>query len=166
MANDNDRDLVISAQEGNELAFQTLIEQHMDGLYGVLLSLLGDPQDAEDLVQETVVRCYRQLGTFRGEAAFGTWCTRIAINLARDLFRRRKRAPELHGLPEVENLWRDENYTVDPEKVAVLADEHATLSAALGRLPVDYRVTLLLHDRDGYTMQEVAEMTGVKLSTA
>lgn len=166
MASDEEHSLVSRAQGGNQIAFQTLVEQHIDRLYGMLLRLAADPQDAEDLFQETVVRCYRQIGTFRREAAFGTWCTRIAINLAHDHFRRRKRLPELQNLREVETLWRDERYTVDPEKVALLTDDQATLNAALSRLPVTYRATLLLHDQDGYTMQEAAEMTGVKLPTA
>jgi len=159
-------ELVSRAREGDHLAFQTLVEQHLDRLYALLLGMLGNPQDAEDLVQETVERCYQRLRAFRGEAAFGTWCTRIAINLAHDLFRHRNRAPELQDLREVETLWRDESYSVDPEKVALLADEQSTLQRALDSLPAIYRLTLLLHDRDGYTVREVAAMTDVKLPTA
>ena len=102
----------------------------------------------------------------RAKAAFGTWCTRIAINLAHDLFRRRKRTPELQGLREVETLWREESYTVDPERVALLTDEQSTLQRALDSLPATYRLTLLLHDRDGYTVREVASMKDVKPPTA
>jgi RNA polymerase sigma-70 factor (ECF subfamily) len=166
MPEDDHHNLVTAAQGGDQIAFQALVEPQMDRLYGLLLGMVGDPRDAEDLVQETVVRCYQHLHTFRAEAAFGTWCTRIAINLAHDLFRQRKRTPDIQGLRDVETLWRDESYTVDPEKVALLADEWSTLKLALQCLPAIYRVTLLLHDRDGYTMQEVAEMTNVKLPTA
>ncbi|GAC1443236.1 MAG: RNA polymerase sigma factor [Chloroflexota bacterium] len=162
----NDHDLITRAREGDHIAFQTLVEHEFDPLYSLLLGMVGDSQDAEDLVQETIVRCYQRLSTFRGEAAFGTWCTRIAINLAHDLFRRRKRSPGLQDLREVETLWRDASYTVDPEKVALLADERSMLQVALNSLPAIYRLTLLLHDRDGYTVQEIATMANVKVPTA
>lgn len=158
--------LIARAVAGDHATFQSLVERHMDRLYGLLLGMVGDPHDAEDLLQETIARSYRHLGTFRREASFGTWCTRIAINLARDHFRRRARMPVMQSLRGVETIWRDDRYTVDPEKVALRADDRSSLSAALAYLPPAYRATLLLHDMEGYTMQEVAKMTGVKLPTA
>lgn len=161
-----DRALVAAARAGDGDAYARLVERHAPRLLGLARHLLGHEEDAEDAVQETFVRAHRALGGFRGDAAVGTWLYRIALNACRDAGRTRAAAPETCAIEEAEGRLFDARYTVDPERVLAAAEEREALARALATLPTAYREAVLLHDREGFTMAEVAEMTEVPLPTA
>ncbi len=85
---------VAQARAGNTDAFRVLVERHSQSVFRLAFRMTGNEQDAEDLVQETFLRAYRQLGKFDGRASFGTWLYRIAANCSLDLIRSRKRRQE------------------------------------------------------------------------
>lgn len=138
------------------------------GLLRFARSLARDPQQAEDLAQEVLVRALEKADSFRGDAALGTWLHRIAFNLAVD---RSRRDRELSVEPDVlaglvEARWRRDEYTVDAAEVVARAQTRAELQDALIRLPVAYRATVVLHDAEGLTVAEIAEITGAGLPAA
>src|SRR5271154_6937601 len=100
------------ARKGNQLAFRVLVERHSRSVFRLTFRMTGNEQDAEDMVQETFLRAYKQLHRFDGRAAFGTWLYRIAANCSLDLLRTRRLRNEHIGttandgdLPDiVENL--------------------------------------------------------------
>jgi RNA polymerase sigma-70 factor (ECF subfamily) len=77
---DTDYDLVLQSQNGNPAAFETLIRNHQRMIHSLTFRMTGSTVDAEDLAQETFLRAYEQLGSFRGKAKFSTWLYRIAVN--------------------------------------------------------------------------------------
>lgn len=141
---------------------QHLAEQGPD-LYRFALTISRDPHLAADLVQETLLRALERADQYRGDAPLGAWLRRILHNLAVD--RSRKAAHEL-VVEDVEDDWRDDSYTIDPAVAAELSQTREELEDALTRLPFIYRVVVLLHDVDGWTVREVSEVQDISLPAA
>src|SRR5689334_24371808 len=89
-----DRACVAQARAGDADAFRVLVERHSRSLFRLAYRMTGNQSDAEDVVQESFLRAYRQLGKFDDRASFGTWLYRIATNCSLDLVRGRKRRSE------------------------------------------------------------------------
>lgn len=89
----DDRELVAAARDGDVAAFESLVRSHADAVYGHALRFFGDPQAAEDVMQEVFVKVYRSLGSFDERSAFSTWLFRITRNVCLDMFRAGKRRP-------------------------------------------------------------------------
>src|SRR6266852_6944825 len=87
----SDATAVAQVRAGDSDAFRVLVERHSHTVFRLAFRMTGNEQDAEDLVQETFLRAYRQLGKFDGRAGFSTWIYRIAANCSLDLIRARKR---------------------------------------------------------------------------
>jgi RNA polymerase sigma-70 factor (ECF subfamily) len=142
---------------------EALVSQAAPDLYRFALSLTGVRADAEDLVQETFLRALEKRDTFRGDASLKTWMHRILHHLAIDRGRRPDREVPL---AQVEEKWRDDAYTVDSAAVVERAETRDELHDALVRLPFIYRSAVVLHDVEGWTMNNVAEAQGVALPAA
>ncbi len=132
-------------------------------LYRVALRLSGDPHLAADLVQDTLIRAMEKIQQYRGDHGLRPWLRRILHNLAID---RVRRSGQEEVVEDVEARWAADDYTVDPAVVAERAATREELQDALVRLPFVYRAAVLLHDAEGLTMRDVAEMTGVSLPAA
>jgi RNA polymerase sigma-70 factor (ECF subfamily) len=144
-------------------AFEAVVVEHSPSLYRFARTLVRDPYAAEDLVQETFLRAFEKRDTFRAEASARTWLHRILHNLAVD----RARPPDREVLVEdVEEKWRDDAYTVDSAAVVERSETREELEDALVRLPFIYRSTVVLHDAEGLTMREVADVQRLELSAA
>src|SRR5579872_2770997 len=102
----SDRGFVTLARSGDHDAFQALVERHSRPLFRLAYRMTGNEQDAEDVVQESFLRAYRQLRSFDERSSFGTWLYRIACNCSLDLVRSRKRRSE--------QMATSENDTEDP----------------------------------------------------
>src|ERR1700756_865010 len=98
----SDETAVAKVRAGDTDAFRVLVERHSRPLFRVAFRMTGNEQDAEDVVQETLLRAYRQIGTFDERASFGTWLYRITVNCSLDLVRSRKRRNELTAPAESE----------------------------------------------------------------
>ncbi|MGV8967568.1 MAG: sigma-70 family RNA polymerase sigma factor [Cellulomonas sp.] len=121
---------------------------------------------AEDLVQETLLRGLQRADTFRGEASLTTWLHRILHNLAVDQFRQDREDATGEVEREVEEKWHANDYTVDAAVVIERAETRAELKDALVRLPVIYRTAVVLHDAEGMTVAEIADVQGIGLPAA
>ncbi len=142
------------------------VPRELPGLYRYARTLCNDPAQAEDLVQETVLRALERADTFRGQASPGTWLHRIMHNLAVDQARARREIPTDDIAAAVEALWREDAWTVDAETVALRAQTRADLEDALIRLPMIYRSTVVLHDAEGLTVRQVASVQSIELPAA
>lgn len=129
-------------------------------------SLTRDRQQAEDLAQESLARALERAESFRGDSSLGTWLHRIAFNLAVDTARRSREVPVEQVADEIEARWRDDAYTVDAAEVVARAETRAELEDALIRLPVIYRAAVVLHDAEGLTVAEIADIADVSLAAA
>ena len=137
-----DDELVAEVLSGRRARFGVLVRRHNQRLYRAARAILGDDAEAEDVVQETYVRAYRNLAQFRGDAAFSTWLTRIAVHEA--LARRRARA-RLVDVPLEEVLMADER---TPERNASDAELTRVLEREIDALPDGLRAVLVLRDVD------------------
>src|SRR6478752_9662233 len=105
---------VALARDGDSEAFKALVERHSRAVYRLAHRMTGNPHDAEDVVQETFLKAYRQLGRFESRANFGTWLHRIAVNCSIDLIRSRKHQETGHDAADLETLDSADDRRVDP----------------------------------------------------
>jgi RNA polymerase sigma-70 factor (ECF subfamily) len=129
-------------------------------------TLTADASLAEDLVQETVGRALERSADFRGDSSLATWLHRILHNLAVDSVRRSREDPSEDVAMAIEARWREDDYTVDPDAVIARAELRDDLREALSHLPVHYRTAVVLHDAEGMTMREIAQIQQVSLPAA
>jgi RNA polymerase sigma-70 factor (ECF subfamily) len=140
-----------------------LLIAELPGLYRFAMSLVRDEARAADLVQDTMVRALEKGDQWRQDAGPGAWLRTILRNLAFDHARKSTREVVVEA---VEDDWRRDEYTVSPEAVVVRASDRAELEDALVRLPFMYRVAVLLHDVEGMTVREIAEVEQIGLPAA
>ena len=132
-------------------------------LYRFARSQVRDEHLAADLTQDTLARAIERADQYHGDAPLAAWLRRILRNLAID--RARRSAREV-VVDDIESQWRDDEYTVDTASVLDRAATRDELEDALTRLPFIYRSTLLLHDVEQWTVQEVAELDQIGLPAA
>lgn len=143
---------VRQARNGDRRAFERLYREHIGKVYGLCLRMTGERAEAEDCAQEAFIQAWRKLSQFRGEAGFGTWLHRIAVNTV--LARRRKRRPE-------DALEDSPDLRAPPDDPPARSD----LEAAIVSLPEGARHVFVLHAVYGYTHEETGEMLGVASGT-
>jgi RNA polymerase sigma-70 factor, ECF subfamily len=154
-----ERALIAAARAGDERAFRALVEPHRRALEVHCYRMLGSPQDAEDLVQETLLRAWRGLERFERRATVHTWLYRIATNACLDELERRPRRPEpVEPLPD-ERLDAAAAPLVDPAaRYAQREGVELAFLRAIQELPGRQRAVLLLRDVLGMTAPEVADL--------
>jgi RNA polymerase sigma-70 factor (ECF subfamily) len=140
-----------------------LASAHGASLYRFARSLARDDAAAEDLVQETFVRALERGSTYRGDAPLEAWLRRILHNLAVDQSRRHSHETLVET---VEEQWHDDAWTVDPSLVATRSETRSELEDALVHLPFIYRAAVVLHDVEGWTVREIANLAGIDLPAA
>jgi RNA polymerase sigma-70 factor (ECF subfamily) len=151
----SDRDLVARAQSGDRDSFEEIVRRETPPVYRLLVRMLGDRAAAEDVAQESFVRAWRALPSFRGDAMLSTWIYRIAVNEANRHLARESRREVL----PFDDVLRD------VPDLGARTDEHAEaselrerLGSLIRELPVNYRAAVLLRDVEGYTNEEAAEI--------
>jgi len=150
-------DLVGRAQSGDAEAFETLIRATYDKLFAVAVRILRDRYEAEDAVQDAVVRCWRDIRGLRDPDRFEAWLYRLVVNASRDRMRRQRRA-----LPDGGTLPSDLRATGDDYATLV---EHDALEGAFLTLSADHRIVLLLAHYAGYSAPEIAAILSVPTGT-
>jgi RNA polymerase sigma-70 factor (ECF subfamily) len=163
--NARDRVLVDAAREGRLEAFNQLVELYQDYLFAMTVRVVRDRDVAEEAVQEAFFSAYRNLDRFSG-ASFRAWLTRIALNAAHDILRKRKRRPS-----EPYPAWEDDSWpppapaTEGPEHQKLVAQQRAAIARAMEGITEDQRAAIVLFDVHGYDYAEIAAMTGVSVGT-
>jgi len=162
----DDVTLVEEARGGSLAAFNALVRRHERAVYSVALRLVGRGGAAEEVAQDTFLRAYGALGRFQG-SDFRPWLLRIATNRSYDELRRRRRAPESldEYVFEPTMIWTTTVRHEDPIARAERQELGALLTAALGQLPFDQRVAIILSDVQGYDYTAIAAITGVSYGT-
>jgi RNA polymerase sigma-70 factor (ECF subfamily) len=151
------------AQRGDHDAFRSLVERHARAVFRLAWRMTGNSIDAEDVVQETFLRAWKQIGRFDGRAAFGTWVHRIGANCALDHIRARK------GKSETVDINGDVNLPhggPSPERLAQSAEITALLLPALDELTETERVAFVLRHYEGLPILEISRVLGVESGAA
>jgi RNA polymerase sigma-70 factor (ECF subfamily) len=165
---EQDRIWVQQSREGNLEAFDRLVLKYQDRIYGTALQILGNREDANDIAQETFVKAYTKLDTFRQEAAFSTWLIRIAMNLAKSKLRWKKLRnfiPFIRETEEGEEELQVPDKGPGPQEILVQREFQEQLRNALARLPEEYREAIILRDIQGLSYDEIAGVLGIQSGT-
>ncbi len=160
----DDAQLIEETLAGHSVAFGRLVQKYQDRLYNTVVHVVGNAEDAKDVVQDAFVQAFVKLDTFKGSSAFYTWLYRIAINVA--ISRRRRRRPtqsveqnrETSGSEPVDgNQGPDETLERDERRRQV--------RRAIDQLPDEYRVVVVLREIDGCTYEAIAEILDLPIGT-
>lgn len=150
--------IIESACKGNQQAMYSLYKKYVHAMYNTCIRMVSNQMDAEDIIQESFVKAFNNLNTFRGESSFGAWLKRIVINQSITFLRKQKMEfsdiDHFHIVDESDS----ENHfpEIDPGKI------HETIKT----LPEKARVVLNLYLLEGYKHKEIAEMLGINESTS
>jgi RNA polymerase sigma-70 factor, ECF subfamily len=166
----DDEQLVQRARDRDEVAIRAITQRYNRRLFRVARSILRDDAEAEDVVQETYVRAFTGLAHFRGDSAFGTWITRIAMNEA--LGRLRKLRPTVEWESYGENRMAAEiiDFPVsaasrDPERIMAQGEIRTVLERAIDQLPDAFRAVFVARIVEGMSVEETADLFGLRTET-
>lgn len=164
----SDLTVVAQVRAGDHDAFRFLVERYSRPVFRVAYRVTGHEQDAEDVVQETFLRAYRQIGQFQERAAFSTWLYRIAFNCAQDLLRQRPKRQRLQSLDDEEATpgFEPADDSADANPHRKLADTEFTgkLREAFGELSLQERAAFMLRHFEGLTIEEIGKVLGLQQS--
>ncbi|MDR3213091.1 MAG: RNA polymerase sigma factor RpoE [Azoarcus sp.] len=165
-----DQRLVERVQGGDKQAFGLLVSKYQRKLHRLLARLVRDPGEVEDLAQETFIKAYRALGSFRGESAFYTWLYRIGINTAKNyLAAQGRRVPASTGMDssEVENFEGGERLRdLDtPERQLMARQIARTVDEAMAGLPAELREAITLRELEGLGYEDIANVMNCPVGT-
>ena len=153
----HDEELARLAAAGDAMAFGEIHDRHRVRVYSIALRMTGNAADAEDITQESFLRLFLRIGSFRGEALFTTWLYRLVVNEVKMHFRYRSKRPEVQTrdgeMPEGDMRMVRSPYS--HQLIDRLAIERAVQS-----LPPGYRTVFIHHDVEGYKHKESAHLLG------
>ena len=164
-AGDPDSETVVRVQNGDLDAFEDLINRHSRRVYRTLLATLGNQEEAKDAMQDTFLKAFQHLGDFQGRSRFSTWLVSIASNTGLQLLRERKRVQSLDDdgvetdegfRPRQIRAWSD-----NPEQLCSKAELRALVEEHVMKLPVKYRVVVVLRDIEQVSIEEAAVALGL-----
>ncbi len=166
-------ELLDGIRTGSHAAFEVLVTAHQKPLYNLLLRVLGNPDDAADVLQETFLSAYRGASTFRGDCDIRTWLYRIAIRRAanhRRWWRARRQASTVSLDAETEATTSSLSETLvapnaDPEQQALWRERQMQVLAALSRLKFDFRVAVVMRDIRGMSYEDIAAALEISVGT-
>ncbi len=168
MVEESDNALVTAAKGGESHAFEKLVVRHKGRVLAMAQRITNNREDAEDVVQECFHKAFLHLGNFEGKAQFPTWLTRIAVNEALMLLRRRRRALEVFpGSPDddAQSGWEAfVDHSPSPEESCWRRERRDLLTAAINRLAPTLRRTVLLRDIEERSVRETAQTLGISIS--
>ncbi len=170
----DERAIIDGLKRHDDLVVDDFVNRYSKPLFGVILNYLKDPADAEEVLQETLLKVVRKIGTFREESHLWPWMKRIAINNCIMWLRKHRNAREREVQMEEElpQFNRDgyhktliNDWPVDPESVALNSELSRRLYDAIQSLSREYRVPLVLRDVEGYSIREIAGLLDLKEAT-
>jgi len=156
---------VSQARGGDSEAFRLLVERHSRAILRVAYRMTGNEHDADDVVQETFLRAYRQLGGFESRANFGTWLHRIAINCSLDLLRVRTRHDRHYGGdPEEADMNGFASDGPAPDRLLLSAEVQQQVARAMERLSGNERTAFVLRHFEGMPVEEIGKTLGIQVN--
>jgi RNA polymerase sigma factor (sigma-70 family) len=162
LRHEEDEKLVVRAQRGETGAFDVLVDRYKERLYATVYHMTGNHEDANDLVQDSLIKAYRSLSGFRGQSSFYTWVYRISVNRTINFLKRRKNRNQF-SLDDVDSgIHTDPDFVelmshVTPRREVGLRELQERLNAALQKLSVAHRAVVTMHDIQGMTHADIAK---------
>lgn len=162
----DEQTLIFLAQQGDQSAFEQLLDRYQKPVYHQALRLVGNPEDAADVTQEVFIKVWKHLPSFRGESGFSTWLYKLTDNTAIDLIRREKKRQGDSSLDDAESAAF---FPADPSPTPHQAAEQAELKQAvaegLRQLSEEHRRVLVLREINGLSYEEIGDILGLSPGT-
>lgn len=163
-----DEELILEFQQNDTVkAFEILVQRYKNPLMNYVFRFIGDYETSSDLVQETMIKVYKNKDSYKSIARFSTWIYTIAGNLARTEYQRRKRRNlfSINSYGENNENYEipDEQYRPDAATDSIIKDE--IIQDALSKVSAAYRNVVILRDVQGLSYEEIAEITGISVGT-
>jgi RNA polymerase sigma-70 factor (ECF subfamily) len=164
-----DEDLIRAAVAGDDAAFRELLERYKKRAFGVALGIVGDPDEAHDVVQDAFIKAYYNLKGFRFGSNFYTWFYRLLVNRAIDRWRKTSREASV----PLEEKWLSEEsappdsvaFPRTPEELSANRELSEALNRAIGGLPEYHRAVIVLREVDGLAYEEIAKVMKCSVGT-
>ncbi len=164
-----DRLLIKRAREGDQKAFEELLNKYRNLVYHVMMKMVRNPQEAEDLCQEAFIKAFRALASFNEEFAFSTWLMKIATNNCIDFLRKKKL--KTYSIDEPVQ-YKDERVKIEvpdhdptPEKLLLREERNKMLDDAIQSLPPRYRHVIVLRHKEEKSYEDISEILKLPLGT-
>ena len=163
-----ENEIIRSVLRGNVNDFEKLVTAYEKNVYNIALRMVGDPEDAADMTQETFIKAYRALSSFRGDSKFSSWLYRIASNVCLDFLRSRSRHPQV----SLSTVDEDDRATFElpdmrqnPEEQLMKKLGMEAVRRGLEQLPEQQRQILVLRELGGLSYAELAQTLGLEEGT-
>ena len=164
MEKDENR-LIARAVKGDGAAFSELMAAHEGRMYAVAFRMCGNHEDAQDCLQDAMIRIYRAIGSFKGQSSFATWVYRITMNTCLDELRRRKNRQSASLDSLLDTGWSPSDDLDTPERHALMSEKRREIEQAIAALPEDMRAAIVLRDIQGFSYEEIARMLDANVGT-
>lgn len=164
----DEREIISASLKGDREAFRVLVEKYQTKILRLVLQIVYSKEDAEDIVQESFVKAYLSLESFRGESSFYTWIYRIAFNMAIDFKRKvARRGGDAFELSDIESGKAvPSNINSDlPIDTVYRKEQSSLINKALNSLSEEHRTVIVLREIDGLSYDDIAQITGATLGT-
>lgn len=152
----SDEVLIGQIRKGEKQVYAHLVRRYNQRLYRIGMSILADPDEAEDAMQAAYVKAYEKLAGFRGDAAFGTWLTRIMIN---ESLARKKEKQRFTGLPEKQ--LENHSTMTSPDRIVLNKELKRVLETAIAQLPEKYRLVFVLREIEALPVKDTSRSLGI-----
>ena len=160
-----ERTLISRAARGDGQAFEQLMSSQENRMYAVALRMCSNREDAQDCVQEAMIRVYKSMSTFKGQSSFSTWVYRITMNSCLDELRRHKSRSAVSLDVMVENGYAPTDEDDTPERHSIRNEQRRVIEKAIVSLPEDMRAAIVLRDLQGCSYEQIAEILGANVGT-
>lgn len=157
-----DSELVERVRGGEDDAFRLIVERHSRTIYRSAYRIVGNAADADDVVQETFMRAYRQLERFESRAALTTWLHRIAVNCSLDLIDSRKRRE--HRTEDVEDITTIASSDASPDRLLLGSEMQKAVAVALDGMTGNERTAFVLRHFEGMPLEDIGKILGTRLN--
>ncbi|NLV36595.1 MAG: sigma-70 family RNA polymerase sigma factor [Clostridiaceae bacterium] len=159
----NEQYLLKKAKAGDVAAFEELVENYQKKLFNLAYRIVGNPEDAADMVQEALIRIFRSIAKFKEQSSFSTWIYRITTNVCLDELRKRKNKKEFSLDQEIHGEDGDMKRQIKsddilPDNAAEREELREIVNSAINSLPEDQRVVISLRDIQGLTYTEISQV--------
>lgn len=165
----SDQELITSALEGDQTAYKELMNRHKTTIFHIIMKIVRDSEATADLVQETFMKAFTSLESYRSEYRFSTWLYRIGANCAIDYLRKQRiktlslNAPSETFEGQAEFDIPDESY--NPEKDLINQQRKVSINDAIDSLPDKYRKVIIYRHKDNKSYEEIADALGIPIGT-
>lgn len=161
----NEEKLISRAAKGDAAAFNELLGVHEKKMYAVCLRMCMNHEDAQDCLQEAMLRIYRSISGFKGQSSFSTWIYRVTMNTCLDELRKKKNKQTTSLDSLLDTGWSPSDDYDTPEHHAISGEKKKAIQNAISELPEDMRSAIVLRDIEGFSYDEISDMLGINVGT-